>query len=351
MIRVVAFDWGNTLMQVFPGAVGAMVDWPHVAAMPGAQAAVQALAGRFRLVVATNASDSSAVQVRAALDRVGLGQFFEAVYTVHELGVRKPQPAFYDQLARSLGVWPDEVCMVGDEFLADVMGATRAGWPALWLNPAGRAAPALLPVQRAELSSLADLPECLAHPFLPGLEQCRSWLQEQGSLAVMQHVEVVAALAYWLAVELRHSGECINPLLAQRGGLLHDLCKLRGKDEPGAPDHGQRAAEWLRSQGEPRLAEIADRHMLFGIEQPGRAPHSREEKLVYFCDKLVEGNQVVELEERLEALRLRYALDAEQLGRVQALLCALRSQLCQRLGFPTAELSARLRKAIFSAQQ
>ncbi len=350
MIRALAFDWGNTLMQVFPQYAGAMVDWPQVAAMPGAQAALEALAGRFRLVVATNAADSGAAQVRAALDRVGLGQYFEAVYTVHELGARKPQPGFFLALERVLGLGRDEIGMVGDEFVADVLGATRCGWQAFWLNPSWQAAPALLPVQAAQLSGLDELPGVLARPLLPGLELCRSWVQEQGSLAVMQHVEMVAAVAYWLALELRRRGVQVDPVLAQRGGLLHDVCKLRG-EEPGAADHGRRAAVWLRAQGQPELAEIADRHMLFGIEQSDRAPHSWEDKLVYFCDKLVEGNRLVEWEERLDALRLRYHLDAERLGRVQVYLGALRSELCQLLGLPEAELVAHLRQAVFSAQQ
>jgi putative hydrolase of the HAD superfamily len=350
MIRALVFDWGNTLMQVFPQYAGAMVDWPEVAAVPGANVALHALSGRFRLVVATNAADSSAEQVQAALDRVGLGQYIEAVYTMHELGARKPQTAFFFALEQALGLGRDQIAMVGDEFLADVMGATRAGWQAIWLNPRGQAAPALLPVQAADLSTLAELPEVLTRPFVPGLDLCRSWLQEQGSLGVMQHVELVAALAYWLALELRRQGVKVDPLLAQRGGLLHDLCKLKGKGQSGADDHGRRAALWLHAQGLFELAEIADRHMLFGVNQLERAPRSWEEKLVYFCDKLVEGNRVVSFEERLEALRARYNLDVEQLGRVQQYLADLRSELCSRLEIPEAQLVSQLRAAVLSAQ-
>jgi len=71
-ITTLVFDWGDTLMTVDPRFSGAMGDWPEVTAVPGVQTALAALQGRFRLAVASNAVDSNAIQVHAALERVGL---------------------------------------------------------------------------------------------------------------------------------------------------------------------------------------------------------------------------------------------------------------------------------------
>ena len=69
------FDWGNTLMKVFPEYTGPMVNWPEVAEVDGMSEALDGLAGRSPMVVATNAADSTAELVwkalrRAKLDRI-----------------------------------------------------------------------------------------------------------------------------------------------------------------------------------------------------------------------------------------------------------------------------------------
>ncbi|RPJ49817.1 MAG: GNAT family N-acetyltransferase, partial [Chloroflexi bacterium] len=45
------FDWGNTLMRVFPEYSGPMASWPEVADVDGAVNALEALLGRHTMVV------------------------------------------------------------------------------------------------------------------------------------------------------------------------------------------------------------------------------------------------------------------------------------------------------------
>jgi putative hydrolase of the HAD superfamily len=98
------FDWGDTLMRVFSEYNGAMVDWPEVAVMPGAVEALTRLHEEYALFVATNAAQSSADEVRAALQRVGLGGFFKDIFTSQKLdGFRKPEPAYFQTIERCLG--------------------------------------------------------------------------------------------------------------------------------------------------------------------------------------------------------------------------------------------------------
>ena len=199
-VKTIVFDWGNTLMQVFPEYEGPMVTWQRVAEVDGAHAALEILARSYRLVVATNAAQSSAEQVRAALNRVGLGEFIDSIYTVHELGARKPAPEFHGSLALRLGENPSGLVLVGDEFGNDVMGSYVAGWRSIWLNPDGKSAPALLPVQDGEITSLKELPQVLDGGWLPRYSECLAWLiGQKAGMNLLTHVQMVAAVAYALA--------------------------------------------------------------------------------------------------------------------------------------------------------
>ncbi|MBM3146735.1 MAG: HAD family hydrolase, partial [Actinobacteria bacterium] len=156
-ISVIAFDWGGTLMEdpgLYPGP---MAHWPRVAAVPHAAAVLAALAARYRLVVATNADDSDAALVLAALARVGLDRHISAVFSSADLGVQKPDRRFYESMAERLGVRPADMVMVGDSYANDVAGAAAAGLRTVWLDRYRRPRPHP-PAADAEVRSLAELP-------------------------------------------------------------------------------------------------------------------------------------------------------------------------------------------------
>lgn len=347
-ISTIVLDWGNTLMRVFPQYEGAMLDWPEVAAVDGATEALSALHGTCRLVVGTNAANSNASQISAALARVGLDEWIDDIFTYNEIGSRKPDPAFYSQMERLLQVERDQIVMLGDEFIADVLGPSRAGWRAVWLNPEARFAPGLNPLQSAEIQNMAELPGIIDGLDMPSPSIALTWLQEQGtSCTLLMHVQMVAALAYCLAVELRRLGERVDPVLAHRGGLLHDVAKLSAKKLPGRPDHGKAASDFLLGRNQPVLAEIARRHLLFCIDDPGRTPRTWEEKLVYFADKLVDGGGLATIQTRLKAFKLRYPDDAERISQIEPGVLAMQQEIAGRLGWNPEEMLARLKQALW----
>ena len=133
--RALLFDWGDTLMRVFPLFPGPMKDWPQVAAMPGAAEALAALQATWTLCIATNAADSTAEDIRAALRRVKLDEYIDHVYCYRTVGQRKPAPEFFDYILADLGLERTQVVMVGDDFEADVQGANRSGLHAYWYTP------------------------------------------------------------------------------------------------------------------------------------------------------------------------------------------------------------------------
>jgi len=163
-LRVVLFDWGNTLMRDFPQYPGPMARWPRVEAVPGAGEALAALHGPYQVAVATNAADSGRELVGEALTRAGLLQHVDEVFTFRELGVRKPDRAFFRSILDHLGSVPQEAVMVGDDYWSDVAGASRAGLWAVWYNPWGRKPPPQFdPCDHLAIGHLRELPGALEH--------------------------------------------------------------------------------------------------------------------------------------------------------------------------------------------
>jgi len=158
MIELIVFDWGDTVMRDMPQYGGPMVEWPHVEAMPEIETALQTLKPAYRLALATNAAESGAEKVRAALARAGLDDYFDVVLTARELGVSKPDPAFFDALLAACGCVPHQAVMVGDNYRTDIVGAKLASLWAVWYNAAHADPPgdsALGP--DAEIGALSEL--------------------------------------------------------------------------------------------------------------------------------------------------------------------------------------------------
>lgn len=343
--HIIAFDWGNTLMLDLPQYSGPMVDWPEVAAVEGAETALAELSQHSRLIVATNAEASDSIKVRAALQRVGLDGYISEIFTGREISGRKPQREFFRSIEAHYGA-DRELAMVGDGYASDVVGAWQAGWLAVWYNPRGAAAPGLQPLHDLEIKRLADLPAALAQPRLPGWSQTLCWLVEQNVPAnLMLHVQAVSAVAYQLAVWLRAAGEPVDPLLAHRGGLLHDLAKVT-THHTHEINHGEAAARLLEGRGQPALAEIARRHILTNLMDAQLAPRTWEEKAVFLADKIVEGSRLVTLDQRIGALSQRYSRFS---AGIQACLPALRKlqrEICSHMRVPEADLIDRLQAAL-----
>jgi phosphoglycolate phosphatase-like HAD superfamily hydrolase len=343
-LQELIFDWGDTVMRVFPDPTGPMADWPEVAAVPGIGDALTVLAPRYRLALATNAGDSGGEQVRAALRRVHLDAFFSAVITSREIGARKPALAFFDATLNAIGCAPGEAAMIGDDYAADVVGAKAAGLRAIWFNPGRRPCPEPHPAYDAELGDMARLPEALGTLRLPDIATCLAWLREQGATnGLVAHVRLVAATAFRLAERLHSAGVLVDPLLAHRGGLLHDLAKASARATGAA--HDRLAGELLRARGHGDLAAIAERHAVWALLDPAKRPETWEEKLVCYADRLADGSRLVTVDERMDALIARRPELAPDLERYRAAAEALEREIARRLGLTAGEMFEQLKIA------
>jgi REG-2-like HAD superfamily hydrolase len=103
--------------------------------------ALEELASRgARLAVVSNWSE----RLPELLDGLGLSRFFEVVVASAAFGRSKPDPAIFHEALRRLGARPAAAWHIGDQLVADVAGARRAGLRALLLDrgsPAQEGAP------------------------------------------------------------------------------------------------------------------------------------------------------------------------------------------------------------------
>jgi putative hydrolase of the HAD superfamily len=107
------------------------------------------LRARYRLFALSNGN--------ADLKRCGIGDFFDGHVTAIAAGAAKPDAQIFAQLERMAGVSAAEVLHVGDDPLADVVGATRAGMQAVWLNRDARPWPAQFSPPARTISTLAEI--------------------------------------------------------------------------------------------------------------------------------------------------------------------------------------------------
>jgi 2-haloalkanoic acid dehalogenase type II len=113
---------------------------------------LERLHGRYRLFAASNGN--------ADLEAIGIARYFEHALAAREAGMLKPDPRIFALLLERARLAPGQALHVGDDALADVEGARRAGLTPVWVNRAGgdwplAAAPPPLTVRG--LTQLADL--------------------------------------------------------------------------------------------------------------------------------------------------------------------------------------------------
>lgn len=96
--------------------------------------------------------------VHARMDRLGIGELFDAVIVSSAVGVSKPHPSIFDAAFDALGKPPrDTALMIGDSLTSDVAGGSAYGVATAWLNRSGIRPGEAAPITH-ELHDLSELP-------------------------------------------------------------------------------------------------------------------------------------------------------------------------------------------------
>lgn len=129
------FDWGNTLMKVFPDQTGPMKSWTKLEVMAYVPETLRILNSRWRIAVATNAEDSSEDDIREVLMKVNIINSIDKIYCYRSIGYKKPSPEFFHYILNDLQISADNLIMIGDDLTADLEGAEKSGIRGILYNP------------------------------------------------------------------------------------------------------------------------------------------------------------------------------------------------------------------------
>lgn len=112
--------------------------------MDGVLEVCKALADHCRLYIITN----GIAQVQhGRLDSSPIRRYFSDVFISDELGVEKPNKAYFDRVAERIPDFdPQTTLVVGDSLTSDMAGGIGAGLDTCWLNPTGKPLPEDTPV-------------------------------------------------------------------------------------------------------------------------------------------------------------------------------------------------------------
>jgi len=133
-IKVLLFDWGDTLMRDFKDLKGPMCFWGNVEVIDGVEEFLDACYEKYPLVVATNAGFSDTELMTKALYRGEIDKYFSFFFSSKELGVAKPDPLFFQTIAGKINAEPSSIAVIGNDYKKDIEPSKKAGMMTFFFN-------------------------------------------------------------------------------------------------------------------------------------------------------------------------------------------------------------------------
>jgi len=162
---------------------------------------------------------------------------------------------------------------------------------------------------------------------LPSRQEALKILAKSGcSSTVISHCKTVAAVAKEIAENCKKKGLNVDVQLVEVGALLHDV----GRSKTHSVDHPIVGADIARGFNVPeRVVTIIERHIGGGITADEAkklgwlvkdyVPHTLEEKIVSYADKMVDGSRKVPIEQTLQKFSEKLGKEHPAIGRIRAL--------------------------------
>ena len=95
--------------------------------MPNAEALLQALHGKYKVFIVTNGDTVTQLK---RIEASGFSKYFDGVFISEQMGSKKPEKAFFDQVFASVGEEYRDCCLLlGDSLTSDMQGGRNAGIP------------------------------------------------------------------------------------------------------------------------------------------------------------------------------------------------------------------------------
>ena len=165
---------------------------------------------------------------------------------------------------------------------------------------------------------------------LPDEAECAALLRAAPP-SVQAHSRAVSRTAMVLGGALNDCGQHLCLALVEASALLHDIRRA-------SPHHAEAAAEHLRGLGYGRVSAVVRQHMDVIWRIGGDVG---EAELLYVADKLVQGERLTGMDERLERARHRFGEDSAAFlaaGRRLEVAIGIQRQMEQLLGMPLLDV-------------
>ena len=144
---------------------------------------------------------------------------------------------------------------------------------------------------------------------IPDSTACITLMEQYGMLAnIREHSFVVARVTALLAEKLdKTSSQPPDLQLCISGALLHDIAKTPCLDS--GCNHAKTGGELCRSLGYPEIADIVAGHVILSDFDPARYEQGifSAQEIVYYADKRVLHDKIVNLPERLDYILEKYS--------------------------------------------
>jgi uncharacterized protein len=143
---------------------------------------------------------------------------------------------------------------------------------------------------------------------------------------VIEHCVNVTGIAMRIAEAFKNKGIKVDTDLIEAGALLHDI----GRSKTHGVEHGVIGGQLAREIGLPEpIVRIIERHIgagiplheasKIGLPERNYLPETIEEKIVSYADKLIEGDQEIEIEVTVEKFAEKLGKDHPALDRLLTL--------------------------------
>ena len=136
---------------------------------------------------------------------------------------------------------------------------------------------------------------------IPSIDECYEIMKNRMLPNIKEHSKQVLKVALAIVDNLVPNNK-INKDLVAAGSLLHDITKTRSLTTK--ENHDKTGGLLLREHGFPNVAEIIEEHV--ELKNYSLNDELKEKEIVFYADKRVTHNEIVNIEERVSDLLIRY---------------------------------------------
>lgn len=133
---------------------------------PGSDEVLARLARQYELFICSN---GRLAEKRSRIELAGWAAYFKDLFVSDDIGFDKPDLRYFERCLQRSRYSADEVLFIGDSWTADILGARRAGLPAIWYCAHSCSEQDIVPVGDSELDSILCVKQLTE--LLPLLDQ------------------------------------------------------------------------------------------------------------------------------------------------------------------------------------